>query len=127
MKIAMYDLEGHLLEVYEIDTVFSLEKRLKMPTNTIYGCIKGFRLQSKLRQFRLVQTGLKAIIKIGDVSSLTVGQSNKAVHKYYKDKYICSYNSLKEASDKNNIDIINISKACSGVNKSAGGFEWKFA
>ena len=123
----MYDLEGHLLEVFETDTISSLEKKLKMSTNILYKCIKGSHLQSNSRQFRLVEKGTNAIIRIGDVSNLTVGQSNKAVHKYYNNSYVCSYSSLTDASNKNNIDIINISKACSGVNKSAGGFIWKYA
>ena len=126
MKIAMYDLEGHLLEVFDVNTVVELEQQLDVPQGSINKCIMGLHLQSKGRQFRLLKNKSHAIVKIGDVHKLTIGQSNKAVQKYYNGKYICSYGSLTDASDKNKIKVVNICKACSGTNKTAGGFEWKY-
>lgn len=126
MKIAMYDLEGHLLEVFEIEKVIELERQLNIPTGSINKCIKGIHIQSSGRQFRLLEDKGKPRVRIGDVHKLTLGQSIKAVHKYYKGKYICSYDSLTDASDKNNIKLVNISKVATGVNKTTGGFEWKY-
>lgn len=127
MKIAMYDLEGHLLEVFEVKTIIELEQQLDIPQGCINKCIKGIHVQSNGKQFRLLENKSSARVRIGDVHKLTIGQSIKAVHKYYKGKYICSYDSLTDASDKNNIKVANISKACSGTYITSGGFEWEYA
>lgn len=52
---------------------------------------------------------------------------NKSVCKY--DKYmnlIQIYNSISIAGRCNNINPVNISQACKGINKTAGGFKWKY-
>ena len=36
------------------------------------------------------------------------------------------YNSVKEASEKNNLTQSNISNCCRGVSKTAGGYHWKY-
>ncbi len=126
MKIAMYDLEGHLLEVFEVDTVVDLEIKLGFKKTVILNCLDGNILETNKRQFRKYSPGAKIHNKIGSVNNLT-SYHNKPVCKYYKGKFICSYISAKEASRINGIDDSSINKCCNGVNKSAGGFEWKYA
>ncbi len=60
-------------------------------------------------------------------------QHMKDVHKGKKvskfdlnNNFIESYNSIKEASEKNNLFASNIGKCCLCEKKSAGGFKWKF-
>lgn len=126
MKIAMYDLEGHLLEVFEVDTVRDLEKQLEVSQGSISNCLDGKAISNNKRQFRRFSDKSKVQNRIGDVTSITRVHL-KPVHKYYKGKYICTYESSKQASSKNNIDDSAINKCCNGINKTAGGFEWKYA
>lgn len=41
-------------------------------------------------------------------------------------KTIKEYDSIKQASDVNNITDINISRVCRGIRKTAGGFKWAY-
>lgn len=51
----------------------------------------------------------------------------KTVHKYtMSGDYICTYNSIKEAGQENNISSSNISIAAAGRYKHSGGFVWKY-
>jgi hypothetical protein len=127
MKIAMYDLEGHLLETFEPETIESLEVKLKTPKNSINGCISGNSNKTGNRQFKQYSKGAKILKRVGDLSNLSETNTPKAISKYYKGKYICTYNSIKEAIEKNKITNSNIVNVLSGYRKTAGGFEWKYA
>jgi hypothetical protein len=126
MKIAMYDLEGHLLEVFEVDTVRDLEKQLNIPQGNLNGCLSNKLNSTNNRQFKSVH-GNKPLIKIGNILNALKGTKNIHVHKYYKGTYVCTYESVKEASEKNYCLDENISSCCRGNRKLAGGFEWKYA
>lgn len=53
--------------------------------------------------------------------------SSKKVLKYTKgNKFIKLYMSVSEASKDNNINCGGISLVCNGINKTSGGFIWKF-
>ena len=122
----MYDLEGHLLEVFECNTIRDLERELEVSQGSISNCLDGKAISNNKRQFRKFSEKSKVQNRIGDVTNITRVHL-KPVHKYYKETYICTYESSKQASIKNNIDDSSINKCCNGVNKSAGGFEWKYA
>lgn len=126
MKIAMYDLEGHLLEVFDIVTVIELEKQLDIPQGSLNNCINGSVLTTINKQFRLIKGKKRIINKIGDVSNCNLAHL-KPVHKYYKGKYICSYSSANEAAEKNKINVSGINRCCNLISHTAGGFEWKYA
>lgn len=125
-KIAMYDLEGHLLEVFEVETYRELETTLNIPQGSLNSCLKQQQLATTNRQFVEIAPRRRVLNKIGDISSLTTDHL-KPVHKFYKNKYICSYSSIKEASRKNNIHASGILRACSPIIKTSGGFCWKYA
>jgi hypothetical protein len=130
MKIAMYDLEGHLLEVLEGKTYQEIvdlfpKKRGIINTGPLRSAIKGEVNTYGNYQFREVSNSRNFLERIGDVSSLT--QQEKAVNKYYKGRYICTYKSITEASIKNKILIDNIAKCTKLSKRTAGGFEWKYA
>ena len=127
LKIAMYDLEGYLLEVFNVNTIAELENQLKLPKGNISSCISGKILLCSSFQFRRYTEKVRVHNKIGNVISIVNKTHSKAVHKYYKNKYINSYKSITEASIKNDILKESINKCCTGVYKSAGGFEWKYA
>jgi hypothetical protein len=124
-KIAMYDLEGHLLEVFETNTIVELENMLDVSQGGINACLSGKALSTKNFQFKEIFS--KPLTKIGDVSRITIGQSNKPVSKYYNGNFICSYSNIKEASVINNINISGISRCCNKKQKIAGRFEWRWA
>jgi len=125
-KIAMYDNEGHLLQVFNVENVRDLERLLGLNQGNISNCLDGKMMSNNNRQFRKFSNKSKVHNRIGDISSITI-MHLKPINKYYNGKYICSYESSKIASMKNGIDDSSINKCCNGVYKSSGGFEWKYA
>ncbi len=126
MKIAMYDLEGYLLEVFDVETFAELERQLDVYKSAISRCVAGEIISTNNRQFRKFSQKCRIPNKIGDVSQMGLAFA-KPIHKYYKGKYICSYDSSKLAAKKNGVFDTNINKCCQGIQQSAGGFEWKYA
>lgn len=125
MKIAMYDLEGHLLKVHIVKTIVELENQLNIPQGSLNNCLNGSVLTTINMQFREVKGKKRIINKIGDVSNCTQHHS-KPVHKYYEGLYICSYDSATIASAKNKVEVANINRCCNNEANTAGGFEWKY-
>lgn len=125
-KIAVYDLEGYLIDVFEVEKIIDLEEKLNIPQGGINSCLSGKALTTNFLQFKKVMYD-KVITKIGDVSKISVGQSHKPVIKFYNDKYVATYDNITIASRLTGIDVTNISKACNGKQKKAGLFTWKYA
>ncbi len=120
INIAMYDLEGNLLEVFENICVSNLAKILKIDKKGIYGCVNGENTQTNNRQFKFFKYAERYPKKIGDLTSVV--HTNVVVNKYYKGKYICTYKSIKECSEKNNIKEQNITLMLNGKRKTANGY-----
>ena len=127
MKIAMYDLEGHLLEVFEVDTVRELEIQLKAPRGSINSSIIGHSLTSINKQFRRYSDNAKVINRIGDLTIIPEKSFCKPVYKYYNGCYICSYENITIACKKNGIKKSNMSICLKEEKGTVGGFEWKYA
>ncbi len=130
MKIAMYDLEGHLLEVFKGNTYQDIIDLLPVKSgiksvSSIQKVVKGERNFAGSYQFREVVSD-RPLHKIGSCTKLKK-TTEIPIHKYYKGKYITTYRNIKDASDMNNIDNSNISDCLKAKRKSAGGFEWKYA
>jgi hypothetical protein len=127
MKIAMYDLQGNFLELFEnLESVRELENELNYANNTIHNVIKGISHQSKGRQFLKFTDLSKYPLSTGDVRGLNSGLTYEPIGKYYKGRFICSYSSLREASESNNINSVNINQCCSGKIKTTHGFVFKY-
>ena len=127
MKIAMYDLEGHLLEVFDATTLKELEDKLKLPHASMYSCLNNRQHQVNNRQFKELKGSRRALKKIGDIH-MNVNSSTeyKVVLKKYKKKTISAYNSLIDAALKNNVDQSSLSLCLTGKTKTCGGFEWEY-
>lgn len=126
MKIAMYDLEGHLLEVFDVATIVELEKKLDIPQGSLNNCLNGSVLSTINKQFRELKGKKRLINRIGDISYCNSSHL-KPIHKYYNGKYICSYDSANEASEKNKVAASGINRCCNKIAVTAGDFEWKYA
>lgn len=59
--------------------------------------------------------------KIKEIGCIKVEQYSKECI------YITTYNSIVEASDALGIEAGDISRCCSGIRKTCGGFKWKYA
>lgn len=123
--IAVYDLEGYLIDVFEVEKIVDLEVKLNISQGGINSCLSGKSLTSNFLQFKKVMYD-KVLTKIGDVSNISVGQSHKPVMKFYNDKYVSTYDNITIASELTGVDITNISKACNGIQKKAGLFTWRY-
>lgn len=124
MKIAMYDLEGHFLEVFETETFAELERELKLPKGSLSASIRRKQLSVNGKQF--VKVNSEVMAKIGDVRNVRQGQSYKPVLKYYKGRFINSYQNSILAAIDNDLNASGISRCCSGELKTCGGYEWRF-
>ncbi len=126
MKIAMYDLEGNFLELFEnLETVRELEEALNYGLNTINNVLNGSAHQSKGRQFLKFSNLSKYPRSVGDVRGLNTGLSYDPIGKYYKGRFICSYKSLRDASESNGINSVNIIQCCDGKTKTSHGYTFK--
>lgn len=126
MKLAMYDLEGHLLEIFEGDNISQISKLIGVGASHLHNCINGKVLSAKLRQYKEVFME-NPLHKIGDISKCTHGNKYSPVFKYYKGKYICTYRNAHNASSITKIDEPSINECLNGKRLTAGGFEWKIA
>jgi hypothetical protein len=123
LKIAMYDLEGNFLETLEGKGFSDIARQVKIKSPAcISKCVKGEIIQSHFRQFRIVKND-NVIEKLPSAYGHNQGSKRNVIHKFYKGKYICTYNDMYEAEYKTGIKQNNISVALSN-NKTAGGFNW---
>jgi len=127
MKIAMYDLEGHFLEVFDVETSRELAIYLNISENSLYGCLSGKNISTDFKQFREVCNGHIPLKKLPNAYNTGQGKQGKPVLKYYKGEFISFYNTAEEAELKTGVDATHISKCCKGKRTNAGGFEWKYA
>ena len=112
-EIGIYDLEGHFID--STDSWEVLEKEFCIFKNDIYSYIACSNNVVKKFQIRLknkvYQSGLP--FKVGDISCLYNSKSyKKPVAKYYKNKLICVYDSITQASELNDLKKPNISNSC---------------
>ena len=123
----MYDLEGHLLEVFDVTTLKELEDKLKLPQASMHSCLNNRQHQVNNRQFKELKGSRVALKKIGDIHMNVNGSKEyKVVLKKYKKKTISAYNSLIDAALKNNVDQSSLSLCLTGKTKTCGGFEWEY-
>lgn len=124
LKIAMYDLEGNLLEVLDGNGFSDIARQIKIKSpSCISKCVKGEIIQSHFRQFRIVNNN-NVIEKLPSAYGYSQGNKKNVVHKFYKGNYICTYENMYDAEYKTGIKQSSISDVLSSKRKSAGGFNW---
>jgi hypothetical protein len=124
MKIAMYDLEGNFLDVFNVENIVELENKLNFKQGQIDSCVTNRVHSTNGRQFKIMgRSVLKQIGSVVNVNNL----KSRPVLKYYNGRFISSYKSVVDAGNKNCLKADNINKCCQGKQKTAGGFSWKYA
>lgn len=126
-EIGIYDLEGHFIDSTDnwecLLSEFNLSKE-----NVRIGIIKNSvifdKFQLRLKEKNKISSVLP--LAIGNVTDLSnVGDKEKPVAKYYKDKLICVYKSVSEASKNTYISQGSISQSCiSGFKSNVFNFKY---
>jgi hypothetical protein len=123
--VSVYDLEGNLLETIYKTTAKDLAEMFDVDYTGVVNNLNGHLLSAGRRyQFKKVFKGTIPN-KIGNVVDAVLYSGGKKVHKFYKGKYIASYESIFEASLQCNLDNTTISKCVKGELKSVHGFVFK--
>lgn len=119
IDVGVYDLEGNYLETI----LQTNSKDLFELFNIDYSGVMNLLSAGSKYQFKKLFKG-KALKQVGDISNVLNTQINK-VHKYYNGRYICTYNNMTQAAEKNNLEISGISRAISGEFSKVGVYEFK--
>jgi len=120
-NVAIYDLEGNF-----ITSTFGIEEASNLTgadRNLISCIVNGKNTKGNDFQFRRFEK--EPIRKIGNVLSIVKGMDQRPVAKYFEDKLICVYNSIREAESKTKIDVGSIHQSCTDKCR-AGIFNFKF-
>lgn len=125
----MYDLEGYLLDVFEVETYTELENKLGIKPTGLANYFNNKQNQIDNRQFRKLSNNRDPLKKIGDVSLLINSSVQyKVILKLYNGRLISSYNSIPEAAEKNNLNQKSLNDCINrSYKKTLDGFEWKYS
>lgn len=125
-KICVYDLEGNYLKSFTDSTYKDIELDLKLENGSISMCFKNRVHKSGVYQFREYNIDRTPLKNINEVYSiLRNSNTNKPVAKYFEGNVISVYNSILEASLKNDIHVSNIRLALKSKTGYSSGFIWK--
>lgn len=94
-----------------------------IPSGMVVNHINGNKLDNRLENLRLITLSENVRTALYETQT---NKSCKAVAQYKDGKYIATYPSAREASRVLNLDASTISKVCRGINKSHGGFTFKY-
>jgi hypothetical protein len=122
--IAMYDLEGNLLDVFETNNLAELSNSLNVDRKGLYSCLNNTVNQINGKQFKEIIYKNKVLKKIGDITEIK--NTCKPVAKIYNGKTISIYSDIETAAIKNKITPSNISSCLKGKRKTTKLFEWKY-
>ena len=127
LNVSIYDLEGNYLETIYDTSAKELAEQFELDYTGVINHLNGGLLSAGKRwQFKkLFKDSIPN--KIGDVTEAVLNSGGKKVHKYYKGKYVASYNSVFEASERCNLDNTAISRIINGRIKTTFGFTFKNA
>lgn len=119
--VAIYDLEGFYLETINDTNAKQLSVLFNIDYTGVVNHLKGNLLSAGSKyQFKKTFKG-RVLKQVGDISSVMVNKSIK-IHKYYKGRYITTYNSVTEAAEKNDLDISGVSRVVNGLSNTVGGY-----
>ena len=124
MTIAMYDLEGNLLDVLSGDTLteISAQTPTRVLASGIQKVLRGERNFTGTYQFRRVYHDAP-LKRIGNCVAIDISKTI-VINKYFNGKYVKTYESIEEAATMNKLDKSNISRSLTD-GKRCGGYTWK--
>ena len=102
MKILKYDLEGNYLDTHEVTNLKEVSTLLNLNYTSFIDHLKKRNISCSGFQF-IEKESDRILQNIGDVSYIVRGMAEKPITKKYKGRFICSYKSIKDACDKNNL------------------------
>ena len=127
IEIAKYDLEGNFLEEIKGENYRQVALQLGIDASSLMNNIEGTVLTCENFQYKCKNTKGVYFFKLPEVWNINnAGHLNKVIGKYYKNRLICTYTNLQEASERNKVDKAQLSRCLNNKNKSAGGYSWKY-
>lgn len=118
--ILQYDLQGNVLNFFISIREASRVTGVKRPS--IRAVCNYEKITAGGFQWRYIED-------TSNVVSVKSGRDN-VIHKVSQfdtqGNYICTFESLTEASKVTGIDVSSISKVCRGIKQTAGGFRWSY-
>ena len=122
--ISVYDLTGKYLTTYESASIASNQTGVN--TGDIISCCKGVKADGKSKYQCKGLIFRYAVDKLDEFPDKPV--ACKKVDQYTLDgEYIKTFDSLKEAWLHTGATIGSIGHVCKGLQKTAGGYIWKYA
>jgi hypothetical protein len=119
----VYDLTGAYITTYESAKVAAQSTGVNM--GDVTSCCKGVKADGKARYQCKGFIFRYAVDKLNEFPDTPV--ACKKVDQYTLDgEYIRTFDSLKEAWLKTGATIGGIGHVCKGLQKSAGGYLWKY-
>lgn len=97
---------------------------LNIPDGYVIDHINACKTDNKLENLRLIT--LSENVKAALYDTKTNSSCKKVEQLTLTDKHIAYFNSVAEAARKLKLDSSTISKVCRGINKSHGGFHFKY-
>lgn len=97
---------------------------LNIPDGYVIDHINACKTDNKLDNLRLIT--LSENVKAALYDTKTNSSCKKVEQLTLTDKHIAYFNSVAEAARKLKLDSSTISKVCRGINKSHGGFHFKY-
>ena len=97
---------------------------LNIPDGYVIDHINACKIDNRLDNLRLIT--LSENVKAALYDTKTNSSCKKVEQLTLTDKHIAYFNSVAEAARKLKLDSSTISKVCRGINKSHGGFHFKY-
>lgn len=117
-------VEGRVQDIFIHNAVYCIFNNIQsIPEGMVVDHIDGDKLNNNIENLRLITLSQNVKSALYDTKT---NKSCKAVAQYKDGKYIATFPSTREAARILGLDSSTISKVCRGVNKSHGGFTFKY-